>query len=223
MIKIANQRATVSPEFILVSKDTARGKIARFKEYLTTVNPHMKEHVLNDSKGLLMNAGKMVRSPEVWDNIVTRLRCLEYTEFNVVEASYRTYNHDNFTGLLLHGRTKNVVINQWLLGPYDVYIPVADILANRFDSFHFIPVKAPNTWDRHVHHTASDTSPSPLRMRPYTCWGGFNGIISAVLYDFDLVEIFRNIWIYLNRYDASSPLRHIGEISWKELYRENCH
>ena len=58
-------------------------------------------------------------------------------------------------------------------------------------------------------------------MSPYTCWGGFNGIVSAVLYDFDLVEIFRNIWIYLNRYNPGSPLRRISEIRWKEACNEN--
>src|SRR5512146_445483 len=129
MIKIANPRATLSPELIAVSQATARRKIANFQSYLGTITPYNKECSLKNAKGLLMNAGRMVRTPEVWDDITTRLRCLEYTQFDVVEERYRNWDHNLVTGPLLHSQTKNVVIDKtWLLGPYDVYVPVADIL-----------------------------------------------------------------------------------------------
>jgi hypothetical protein len=124
----------------------------------------------------------------------------------------------------------------WDMGEYDVYVP-ADIFAVRnLNHFHFVPERAPLDGHRHPHHHARYIRPGdngedwniwsvahyvdpraghPLDMFAKTCWGGFNTIIANNLSEMDVIEMFRTIWVYLNRHNPGSPLVYMDDISFK--------
>jgi hypothetical protein len=128
----------------------------------------------------------------------------------------------------------------WDLGEYDVYVP-ADIFSVRnLNHFQFVPVRAPLDGHRHPHHHAKYIEPGhngedwnewytaqyvdprtehPLDLFAKTCWGGFNTIIANNLSEMDVVEVFRTIWVYLNRHNPGSPLLDMNEITFKLPYR----
>jgi hypothetical protein len=202
MLKINATRASASPEFVEQSKEIARFKVQKFKDKITSMGgTNARQYFAKQSRGLLMNAGKMVAEPAVWDDIVTRLRCMEYTQFDVVtDMAWTASGGVNLQKIttFLHGKTKNVVLSgaggKWNMGEYDVYFPIQELKNDGYGSFHFIPVMSPMTRDRHVHHVAYSGGQTPLSLQPSTCWGNFPSIIQAVVIDFDIVELFRNIW-----------------------------
>jgi hypothetical protein len=232
MIKVQNKRATIFPEFVEASKDIARAKVLAFKEQITSMgNASMREHLAKRNVGLLLNAGKMISDPKSWDDILTRLRCLEYTQFDVVTAEAYKFTGTGNTCVqtFLHGTTKPVTIRHagghslaagsYDMGPYDIYLQVSELKHDGYRNFHFVPQYSPMTWNRHVHHTATerDFSTTPLTMSPSTCWGGFPTIVQTEIVDFDIVELFRTIWTYLNRYNPGSPLCRLSSIQWKKV------
>jgi hypothetical protein len=81
-----------------------------------------------------------------------------------------------------------------------------------------IPMRQMMATERTPHHTArmpyfNNTVAqvnNPLDMEPYACWGGFSPIIFACGDECDVIELFRNIYIYLCRYDPHSPLARVN-------------
>lgn len=231
MIKINTApRASISPEFVDVSKQIARAKIEKFKTAITAIgNPKSREYFAKTHRGLLLNAGNMIAKPEVWDDIITRLRCLPYTSFDVVTEPVARSGYQPEMATLLRGVTKPVILHcsgkyghidagDYDMGQYEVYFPVEELKNDGYNHFHFVPQNSPMTPNRHVHHVANARtfSTTPLTMNPSTCWGGFPTIIQNLIIDFDIVELFRNISVYLNRYDEHSPLCSLFNIAWRK-------
>ncbi len=127
----------------------------------------------------------------------------------------------------------------WDLGEYDVYIPADIFTIRNLNHFQFVPVRDPLNGHRHPHHHAKycegqngeswsvweeheyvdPRAKHPLDMYAKTCWGGFNTIIANNLSEMDAVEVFRTIWVYLNRHNPGSPLQYMEDIPFKRPYR----
>jgi hypothetical protein len=55
-----------------------------------------------------------------------------------------------------------------------------------------------------------DSTVHPLDKEPRTCWGGFGNPVRLLLDIPDIPELFRLLYLYLSRYNPSSPLVHGG-------------
>jgi hypothetical protein len=74
-----------------------------------------------------------------------------------------------------------------------------------------IPDRNPETGARHPHHVVRGHVPKePWCAASQTCWGGFGSVMTRILRDGDLVDLLRNIMIYLTRHDAHSVLTQIS-------------
>jgi hypothetical protein len=141
---------------------------------------------------------------------MTRLRVLPYQEFTTTIRKGKKY---------LVGVTKPIVIEgdgcdrKYYLGSYAVYLSL-DAIANCCpDDFQFIPLKQPYSHARHPHHKVDyemDSTVHPLDKEPRTCWGGFGNPVRLLLDIPDIPELFRLLYLYLSRYNPSSPLVHGG-------------
>ena len=139
----------------------------------------------------------------------TRLRILPYTNFSALEYGGTTW---------LTGKTVPVIIKEngvdYQMGPYKVCVPLSTFENGNLNGIHFIPMKMPLSYNRHPHHHAEYPSTGtraishPLANYPRTCWGNYGAILSAIINDGDIPEMFRQFYIYLTRYNAASPLIH---------------
>jgi hypothetical protein len=133
---------------------------------------------------------------------ITRLRTLD-----TLYTSFDTFLYDDIP--YFTGRTRPVIIQhagrEYHLGVYKVYVPRMRFV-NSTGLEHFVPLKFPNSLKRHPHHKAYKNNGHPLLNDPGTCWGSFGMIISGILADADIPEYFRQVGIYLGRYNPSSPL-----------------
>lgn len=140
---------------------------------------------------------------------ITKLRSLQYTDFRAVQHEATPY---------LMGETKPIIINyqkeDYHLGPYRVYVPVGMILQNDLKSVHMIPLKAPMTNNRYMHHLAGGDGEHPLARSPRTCWGNFGSAITSYTADADIAELFRGLHLFLSRYNAGSPLKPLTQLGW---------
>ena len=160
---------------------------------------------------------------------VTKLRVLPFTEFSAISHGGTPY---------LVGQTKPIVINvgvnsrripegDYHLGAYRIYIPPSVILKGNIDYIHMVPVKAPFTENRFMHHRAYEEGDHYLDYRTSTCWGNFGTTIKPLAVDADIPELFRGLFLYLSRYNIASPLVNINNMGWdvttpwEEFCREN--
>jgi hypothetical protein len=160
----------------------------------------------------------------------TRLRILPFTKFSALIYGGQTW---------LTGRTVPVIITDngqaYHMGPYKICIPVSTFERGSLDYIHFIPLKFPTSYNRHPHHHGNNPSEAhfvsyalankiiyPLADKPGTCWGNYGALIVAIANDGDIPELFRQLYIYLTRYNPASPLIHEmgtgrfspGSINW---------
>ncbi len=117
-----------------------------------------------------------------------------------------------------------IVISTWDMGPYAVVIPVAFFgpirlkypdqphTSRAFGAVQMIPMRDKLSRNRTPHHYAEmpfvdgePVSTNPLDMVSHICWGGFSSVVLACGDQCDIVETFRNIFIYLCRYNPNSP------------------
>jgi hypothetical protein len=148
---------------------------------------------------------------------ITKLRALDYVGFKAIQRGDVRY---------LVGETKPIVIEVgrnsrritegiYHLGPYKVYVAEAAILDGNLNQIHMVPLKAPYTQSRFMHHTAfQNEAEHPLDYRTNTCWGTFGTIIKTYAVEADIPELFRALYMYLSRYDINSPLVNIDAIGW---------
>jgi hypothetical protein len=227
MINIRRQIASISPEFKDAIMDISRHRITNMKDSLPQYNTReRRENFMEQNKGLLVNAGKMITSPTFLDEVESKLRSLEFVSFHAetVSTVHKTASRRDMTPMLV-AKTKPVSIRTgrslWDMGAYTVYIPIKSLKNSSYAEFHFVPEYKPMTNSRHPHHTAWDITgiiaAVPTEKDPHVCWGGFNGIIGSLVSDFDIVEIFRIITVYLGRYNAGSPLAKMENIEWKRI------
>jgi hypothetical protein len=148
---------------------------------------------------------------------ITKLRGLPYTSFKAIQHEGMQY---------LVGETKPVVIDvghntrriperSYHLGAYRVYVPQSSVLFGNLDAIHMLPLKAPGTERRFMHHRAyQDEADHPLSYRTSTCWGDIGSTVKSYAADADIPELFRVLWLYLTRYNISSPLININGLGW---------
>jgi hypothetical protein len=166
-------------------------------------------------QNLLNGADGDGRSGKTYE--ITKLRALSYVNFKAVQHAGIRY---------LCGQTKPIVIEvgknarridegTYYLGPYKVYVAEAAILEGNLDKIHMVPLKAPHTQYRFMHHTAyAYSAEHPLDYSTSTCWGTFGTIIKTYAVEADIPELFRALYMYLSRYDITSPLTDINLLGW---------
>lgn len=149
---------------------------------------------------------------------ITKLRALGY-------ADYKAVRHDEINYLV--GETQPIIIEvpekngrripggTYHLGPYRVYVGEDAILRGNMDQIHFIPLKAPDTQNRFMHHKAiSNGETHPLSYDTSTCWGDIGSAIKSYAADADVPELFRGLLFYMTRYNINSPLVNIHQMGW---------
>jgi len=141
---------------------------------------------------------------------ITKLRSLSYARFTAIRHDGQAY---------LMGETTPIVIQHaredYHLGVYQVFVATGAILQGNLNQIHMIPLKAPKTNNRFMHHLAYENdSEHPLDYRTNTCWGNFGSTIKPYAEDADIPELFRGLYVYLARYNAGSPLRRIESLGW---------
>jgi hypothetical protein len=166
-------------------------------------------------QNLLNGADGDGRSGKTYE--ITKLRALDYVGFNAIQHEGVRY---------LVGETKPIVVEvekdsrgiqagTYHLGPYKVYVAEAVILDGNLTKIHMVPLKSPYTERRFMHHTAfQNEAEHPLDYRTNTCWGTFGTIVKTYAVEADIPELFRALYMYLSRYDISSPLVDINRLEW---------
>jgi hypothetical protein len=198
-IRVA-QRATISDHFIDGLKAVSRRKLKEIKEQADRCySDRMRQRVLNDHAGAIAYHQKLLKDPKALDHELTKLRSLPYAAYGAV---------DRCGEIFLHGQTKEVVMasgrNKWRLGAFDVYLRVQE--NGRFEKPTMLLAGDPWLRKTHPHFTVSHASNDPLDARMSICWGSFGPIISGLVRDANIPEYFRTLYMYLSRYNPSSPL-----------------
>ena len=55
---------------------------------------------------------------------------------------------------------------------------------------------------------------NPLDYVPSTCWGNFGPLITNLVHDGDVAELFRALYLYLTIYDDGSPLASLNKLNF---------
>jgi hypothetical protein len=147
-------------------------------------------------------------------DITVRLQTAnEYARFYAENAGEFTWLCGETRPITLRGRDANFDV-----GPYKIcFAGLSD--GSRHE--HFIPLLNPTVLDRHPHHYCypdADGYPhkNPLLARTSTCFGGFNSVIACAINELDLAGLFHAAYCYVSIYNASSPLRRVGNIVWMQ-------
>ena len=161
------------------------------------------------------NLARGGQSNEALDQELARLYTSKYERFGVQEYNEITY---------LWGKTLDVVMTvvgrgrrryhsyppktRFDIGPYFVYIPRDAFLGQTYTNVHMIPARKVMTHQRHPHHTAESINGNkhPLAMSESTCAGSFAKIFSVNLANMEIAGMFRSCYMFLTRYNTSSPL-----------------
>jgi hypothetical protein len=151
---------------------------------------------------------------------------LEYAApVQVSRAVQRRRNRERYDNTKVIAEPE-VTISLWDMGTYGVVVPLAffgpmrekypdhpDSNTRKWSAVQMIPMRDRLSHNRTPHHYATmpfvdgnPVSENPLDMEPNICWGGFSSIVYACGDECDVTELFRNIHIYLGRYNQNSPL-----------------
>jgi hypothetical protein len=214
-------RASISDAFKQAIVEISAERLKAIKEDLEY---RPKDQFLRKNMApIIVRLGKLVNPAtraDAMDEIMTRLRGLSYTAFDVEEIAYSSgrefwdeqqlkyVSKPAEVARHLVGVTQDVIISshgKWNMGPYKAMIPFSKLIKSKQQGdWQFIPVsQPPDYYYRHPHHHAGYGS---TWMHSATCWGGFNQIIPSLCKMADVPELFRTIYIYLGRYDGSSVL-----------------
>ena len=147
----------------------------------------------------------------------TRLRILPFTHFSALDYGGQFWMIGQTHPIIIKAtetdyETRKAFTMDYHLGPYKVCIPFATFNRRGIDGVHFVPLKNPLCYNRHPHHHANwrdyndQTINHPLENNPSTCWGNYGSLLAALVADGDIPELFRQFYVYLTRYNASSPL-----------------
>jgi hypothetical protein len=214
MIHIKTVKAKVDPAFLTALEEMAMNKRKHLDELLKLIAPDCKKSFFDENQGTIINLKKMLENKD-W--FLTELRSLPVTEF-IYEPELLMCDPFSDTKKFQVFRvvTRDVIVDDFNMGPYSMYIPVNDFTGKVTRHFHFVPEKRPMDAWRHPHHTAerSYDVQTPTECWPNTCFGSFNSVITSMFADFDFIGLVRILYSYLSRYNAQSPLP-----SWKEHFR----
>ena len=212
----ATQYAQVDPAFTARLKEIWKARWKALNEEITVQPPNYRKMKATNNAPFMSRLKGLCTKPELLDTEITRLRGLPFERFFVREYKGHPW---------LVGLTRPVVMNddnRLYQGPrYFVYIP-DDVIARGTDAaFHFVPEGNEMTTARHPHHNVKkyyydpsgqyqevdlNAAKDPLDYVPETCWGSFGTIDTACITAGDVVDLFRNIAIYLTRINQNSLL-----------------
>lgn len=211
-MKIA-PRASISQIFIDVLYEIFSARLALYKANLHNFTGHQGSIYFARNKMNILKLISLLTDKNALDFELTRLRSLEYTEYDVkVNSNGRRY---------LSGLTFPVIIPlggaKVNLGPYWVctsldFLKGIETQENRETEgrFHFYPLREEMATHRTPHHYAYELphlpARSPLDYGSNTCLGGFNTIIYSLAKAGDVTEFMRNMLIYVNRHNPYDQL-----------------
>jgi hypothetical protein len=238
MLKIAIPTCTIGEEFKTSLKDMMVAKAKDLFAKRKTTNSTWLEKWDKDYGVPLAKLMKITQNAAAFDDELTRLKSLPYTNFGVYggylvgstnpveivdrQAFERGVNMK--TGVVFE------VAKKWDAGVYDVFIPISiatsgldTALRPNSNGVHLVPRNAPWTKYRHPHHlaeflTCDDDGDKvyyshPTKYTSKTCWGSYATIVTSCVMGGDFVDMFRTLHSYLTRYDRNSPLASIGAYS----------
>jgi hypothetical protein len=170
-----------------------------------------------------------------FEMFLTRMKQLPYNKFDAIRSDGQVYFKATTKPLIVeisrinrhHGWAGNYDI-----GAYSIYIPYRGMLNSNIEDIHFIPEKNKwlegyDRWEledrgsishyRHLHHYAyfshrESKISNPLTYNPRTCWGNFGSMVSSIMGDGDLPELFRTLYLYVTIQNPDSPLVQLVDL-----------
>ena len=216
-IKIAH-RAEITPEFITGWKKNSLRKLNVIKSEFDGLPEYCRSSFMRNNGATFAHLTKVAKGDI--DLETTKLRSMPYDKFGFLEHNENEYLCGLTRPVLIdeyrpgYGlKDKPVLIHKWDLGRYLIFMNVTELSNPSYSAYafwHFVPERNKLATERHMHHKAYPgeyKSPTDyLAFKSATCWGGFGSIIISLMAGMDVVELFRIISTYLNRYDPHSPL-----------------
>lgn len=223
-MKIA-PRATISREFLDVLREIYSARLDLYKLDLQKFTNQQKSVYLTRNR---MNIAKLITlltNREALDFELTRLRSLEYAQYDVKASSTgRRYLCGlSFPVILPLGRARANMGPYWVCASVDFLKGIEGREDREIEGrFHFYPQREEMATHRTPHHYAYALSHLPVRnpldYGSSTCLGGFNTIIYSLAKAGDVTEFMRNALIYLNRHNPYDQLISFSRYtcSWAE-------
>ncbi len=215
-IRIAS-RASITDAFKEALIDIYKERLISFKTQLDEAPPSIAIRLRAQSGLKVGRLVSLINDRHAFDREITKLRSLNYTMFDVV----------NNKGVdFLYGKTKPITMtddhDQWSIGEYGVYLPFVRLKTARMNQtfegdWHFIPFASPRARVRTPHHIGTAGDAHPFSRPSSTCWGTFGSTIPSILEDGDVTELFRTVYLYIERYNPRSPLGNMREMTWAKL------
>ena len=147
------------------------------------------------------------------DQELARLYTSKYERFGVQEYNEITYLWGKTLGVVMtvvgsKGSYRYPAKTDLDIGPYFIYVPRDAFLSRSYMGIHMIPARKVSTRQRHPHHTAREVCDNdhPLGMSCSTCAGSFTKIFNVNLTNMEVAGLFRSCYMFLTRYNTSSPL-----------------
>jgi len=212
----ATQYAQVDPTFTARLKEIWKERWKALNEEIKCQPPQYRTMKAKNNAPIMSRLKGLCTNQDLLDKEITRLRGLPYERFYVRQYKGRQW---------LVGLTRPVVMNDdvrlYQAPRYFVYIPENVVARGTDADFHFVPEGNELTTARHPHHKTRDyyydengiSQPlgaggvkDPLDYVPSTCWGSFGVIANSCITAGDMVDLFRNIGIYLTRVNQNSLL-----------------
>ena len=175
-----------------------------------------------------MNIAKLITlltNKEALDFEMTRLRSLEYSQYDVKASSTgRRYLCGlSFPVIISLGRARIDLGPYWVCASVDFLKGIEGREDREIEGrFHFYPQREELATHRTPHHYAYALPYIPVRnpldYGSSTCLGGFNTIIYSLAKAGDVTEFMRNALIYLNRHNPYDQLISFSRYtcSWAE-------
>jgi hypothetical protein len=243
MIKLPTvQRAEITDGFKEAFRQLYKDLFRKFEREIETAPSYARDRLEKSKKIHMVRINRTLSDGAAFDMAMTKLRTLEYTKFDIhdhngtpylwciTKPAIAKYEHGHETVMPPGWRYqseawKRMHNERYLapftidLGPYWIFIPIADVLSAGMNRVHFVPERDQYTEHRHLHHhTDGGPSVNPLDAHPYTCWGTFPNIVSSCMQDGDIIELLRTLQIFTVRLNPASPLQHLDQMSfWKVI------
>lgn len=208
---IRSKRAQVTDEAVDWAKEFWKTAYSNMKATLEATNVRQRQELEFELEPAMARIRGAFQNPALMDAQITSLRSLPYTHLDAKVLRVDTQTSLNF----LIARTKTVIIRDggpYDMGNYTVYLPMTILKQGVGSGYvHFVPERDPKTYARTPHHTwhPNSSQDEPWMGQSSTCWGGFSNMIVRIVRDGDLVDLLRNIYIYLSRFDRGSTLTSI--------------
>ena len=212
-IRIAS-RASITDAFKEALIDIYKQRLISFKTQLDEAPASVARRLRADSGLKIGRLVSLINDSHAFDREITKLRSLSYTMFDIVENKGVSF---------MYGKTKPIAMTDdtdyWNIGEYGVYLPLERLKTARMNQtfegdWHFIPFSSPRAIVRTPHHVSTAGDGHPFSRPSKTCWGTFGATVPSILEDGDVVELFRTVYLYIERYNPRSPLGSMQEMTW---------